>query len=246
MLILPPFQGEGHGAQLLETVHRFYCNLPKVQDITGKVEWKLVCMLWLWHGLIFKMHTGGWIVVLVCTSYLNNWYFRWARAFYKSAHTQSRLQNALHIFLFFPFWKCNKALFTFTFFKLSLSVWERNEQSLLIKGSCWLNLNTSLPRLCMELSGPTCGKVGGMYVNCRQFAAEMCWPHAAAQALSHNGIIIELCGEREISFHSNWIRSSTLLRQTCSHHSHSLCLFFFLFLCSFFLFVLLLSVSIYC
>lgn len=35
MLILPPFQGEGHGAQLLETVHRFYCNLPKVQDITG-------------------------------------------------------------------------------------------------------------------------------------------------------------------------------------------------------------------
>lgn len=38
MLILPPFQGEGHGAQLLETVHRFYCNLPKVQDITGMLE----------------------------------------------------------------------------------------------------------------------------------------------------------------------------------------------------------------
>lgn len=36
MLILPPFQGEGHGAQLLEAVHRFYCGLPKVQDITGK------------------------------------------------------------------------------------------------------------------------------------------------------------------------------------------------------------------
>lgn len=36
MLILPPFQGEGHGAQLLETVHRFYCNLPKVQDITAE------------------------------------------------------------------------------------------------------------------------------------------------------------------------------------------------------------------
>lgn len=115
-------------------------------------------------------------------------------------------------------------------------MWERNEQSFLIKGSCWLNLNTSLLRLCMELSGPTCGKVGGMYVNCRQFAAEMCWPHAAAQALSYNGIIIELCGEREISFHSNWIRSSTLLRQTCSHHSYSLCLSFFLFSCSFFLF----------
>lgn len=36
MLILPPFQGEGHGAQLLEAVHRFYCSLPKVQDITGE------------------------------------------------------------------------------------------------------------------------------------------------------------------------------------------------------------------
>lgn len=106
-------------------------------------------------------------------------------------------------------------------------MWERNEQSFLIKTSCWLNLNTSLPRLCMELSGPTCSKVGGMYVNCRQFAAEMCWPHAAAQALSYNGIIIELCGEREISFHSNWIRSSALLRQTCSHHSYSLCFVFF-------------------
>ncbi|XP_076026217.1 histone acetyltransferase type B catalytic subunit [Genypterus blacodes] len=36
MLILPPFQGEGHGAQLLEAVHRFYCTLPKVQDITAE------------------------------------------------------------------------------------------------------------------------------------------------------------------------------------------------------------------
>ncbi|XP_063069481.1 histone acetyltransferase type B catalytic subunit isoform X2 [Engraulis encrasicolus] len=36
MLVLPPFQGEGHGAQLLETVHRFYCNSPKVQDITAE------------------------------------------------------------------------------------------------------------------------------------------------------------------------------------------------------------------
>uniref|UniRef100_A0A3B3UN03 Histone acetyltransferase type B catalytic subunit n=1 Tax=Poecilia latipinna TaxID=48699 RepID=A0A3B3UN03_9TELE len=36
MLILPPFQGEGHGAQLLEAVHRFYCSLPKVQDITAE------------------------------------------------------------------------------------------------------------------------------------------------------------------------------------------------------------------
>ncbi|KAK7939563.1 hypothetical protein WMY93_002889 [Mugilogobius chulae] len=36
MLILPPYQGEGHGAQLLEAVHRFYCNVPKVQDITAE------------------------------------------------------------------------------------------------------------------------------------------------------------------------------------------------------------------
>ncbi|CAL1582333.1 unnamed protein product [Knipowitschia caucasica] len=36
MLILPPYQGEGHGAQLLEAVHKFYCNLPKVQDITAE------------------------------------------------------------------------------------------------------------------------------------------------------------------------------------------------------------------
>ncbi|XP_016131770.1 histone acetyltransferase type B catalytic subunit-like [Sinocyclocheilus grahami] len=36
MLILPPFQGEGHGAQLLETVHRYYCTSAKVQDITAE------------------------------------------------------------------------------------------------------------------------------------------------------------------------------------------------------------------
>ncbi|XP_051998789.1 histone acetyltransferase type B catalytic subunit-like [Xyrauchen texanus] len=36
MLILPPFQGEGHGAQLLETVHRYYCSSPRVQDITAE------------------------------------------------------------------------------------------------------------------------------------------------------------------------------------------------------------------
>uniref|UniRef100_A0A8C6UAU6 Histone acetyltransferase type B catalytic subunit n=1 Tax=Neogobius melanostomus TaxID=47308 RepID=A0A8C6UAU6_9GOBI len=36
MIVLPPFQGEGHGAQLLEAVHRFYCSLPKVQDITAE------------------------------------------------------------------------------------------------------------------------------------------------------------------------------------------------------------------
>ncbi|MFT7799535.1 histone acetyltransferase type B catalytic subunit [Arapaima gigas] len=36
MLVLPPFQGEGHGAQLLEAVHRFYCAFPLVQDITAE------------------------------------------------------------------------------------------------------------------------------------------------------------------------------------------------------------------
>uniref|UniRef100_A0AAY4ETB4 Histone acetyltransferase type B catalytic subunit n=1 Tax=Denticeps clupeoides TaxID=299321 RepID=A0AAY4ETB4_9TELE len=36
MLILPTYQGEGHGAQLLEAVHRFYCTSPKVQDITAE------------------------------------------------------------------------------------------------------------------------------------------------------------------------------------------------------------------
>jgi len=35
MLILPPFQGEGHGAQLLETIHRYYMSSPTVLDITG-------------------------------------------------------------------------------------------------------------------------------------------------------------------------------------------------------------------
>nr|XP_033800318.1 histone acetyltransferase type B catalytic subunit isoform X5 [Geotrypetes seraphini] len=36
MLILPPFQGEGHGAQLLESVHRYYISSPKVMDITAE------------------------------------------------------------------------------------------------------------------------------------------------------------------------------------------------------------------
>ncbi|NIG59788.1 histone acetyltransferase type B catalytic subunit [Pontoporia blainvillei] len=35
MLILTPFQGQGHGAQLLETVHRYYIASPSVLDITG-------------------------------------------------------------------------------------------------------------------------------------------------------------------------------------------------------------------
>ncbi|KAM3917514.1 histone acetyltransferase type B catalytic subunit [Leptodactylus fuscus] len=36
MLILPPFQGEGHGAQLLETVHRYYVSSPKILDVTAE------------------------------------------------------------------------------------------------------------------------------------------------------------------------------------------------------------------
>ncbi|XP_020846623.1 histone acetyltransferase type B catalytic subunit [Phascolarctos cinereus] len=36
MLILPPFQGEGHGAQLFETVHRYYISSPIVLDITAE------------------------------------------------------------------------------------------------------------------------------------------------------------------------------------------------------------------
>uniref|UniRef100_A0A1W7RGU1 Histone acetyltransferase type B catalytic subunit n=1 Tax=Agkistrodon contortrix contortrix TaxID=8713 RepID=A0A1W7RGU1_AGKCO len=36
MLILPPFQGEGHGARLLETVHRYYMSSPTVLDITAE------------------------------------------------------------------------------------------------------------------------------------------------------------------------------------------------------------------
>ncbi|XP_044160744.1 histone acetyltransferase type B catalytic subunit [Bufo gargarizans] len=36
MLVLPPFQGEGHGAQLLETVHRYYVSSPKILDVTAE------------------------------------------------------------------------------------------------------------------------------------------------------------------------------------------------------------------
>ncbi|XP_034351007.2 histone acetyltransferase type B catalytic subunit [Arvicanthis niloticus] len=36
MLILTPFQGQGHGAQLLETVHRYYISCPSVLDITAE------------------------------------------------------------------------------------------------------------------------------------------------------------------------------------------------------------------
>uniref|UniRef100_A0A8C5VUR2 Histone acetyltransferase type B catalytic subunit n=1 Tax=Microcebus murinus TaxID=30608 RepID=A0A8C5VUR2_MICMU len=36
MLILTPFQGQGHGAQLLETVHRYYISSPSVLDITAE------------------------------------------------------------------------------------------------------------------------------------------------------------------------------------------------------------------
>ncbi|XP_045376877.1 histone acetyltransferase type B catalytic subunit isoform X1 [Camelus bactrianus] len=46
MLILTPFQGQGHGAQLLETVHRYYIASPSVLDITEAVgvEPRTSCM----------------------------------------------------------------------------------------------------------------------------------------------------------------------------------------------------------
>nr|XP_031534208.1 histone acetyltransferase type B catalytic subunit isoform X2 [Vicugna pacos] len=46
MLILTPFQGQGHGAQLLETVHRYYIASPSVLDITEAlgVEPRTLCM----------------------------------------------------------------------------------------------------------------------------------------------------------------------------------------------------------
>uniref|UniRef100_A0A4W3IWL7 Histone acetyltransferase type B catalytic subunit n=1 Tax=Callorhinchus milii TaxID=7868 RepID=A0A4W3IWL7_CALMI len=36
MLVLPPFQGEGHGAQLMETVQKFYTAMPSVLDVTAE------------------------------------------------------------------------------------------------------------------------------------------------------------------------------------------------------------------
>ena len=36
MLVLPPFQRQGLGAKLLDTVSKYYWNNPKVVDITGK------------------------------------------------------------------------------------------------------------------------------------------------------------------------------------------------------------------
>ncbi|XP_032821290.2 histone acetyltransferase type B catalytic subunit isoform X2 [Petromyzon marinus] len=36
MLVLPPYQGESHGARLLEAVHRFYIAEPNVLDITAE------------------------------------------------------------------------------------------------------------------------------------------------------------------------------------------------------------------
>uniref|UniRef100_A0A8C5PRU9 Histone acetyltransferase type B catalytic subunit n=1 Tax=Leptobrachium leishanense TaxID=445787 RepID=A0A8C5PRU9_9ANUR len=36
MLILPPFQGEGHGAQLYESVHRYYMSSENILDVTAE------------------------------------------------------------------------------------------------------------------------------------------------------------------------------------------------------------------
>ena len=38
MLVLPPFQRQGLGAKLLDTVSKYYWNNPKVVDITGKIR----------------------------------------------------------------------------------------------------------------------------------------------------------------------------------------------------------------
>ena len=35
MLVLPPFQKQGLGAKLLDTVSKYYWNNPKIVDITG-------------------------------------------------------------------------------------------------------------------------------------------------------------------------------------------------------------------
>lgn len=63
MLILPPFQGEGHGAQLLEAVHRFYCGLPKVQDITGE---SLLLEFYLRHLALTQLDVPVNLWRLVC------------------------------------------------------------------------------------------------------------------------------------------------------------------------------------
>ena len=41
MLVLPPFQRQGLGAKLLDTVSKYYWNNPKVVDITGKIRLKM-------------------------------------------------------------------------------------------------------------------------------------------------------------------------------------------------------------
>lgn len=65
MLVLPPFQGEGHGAQLLETVHRYYMSSPMVLDITGmwrslsleiKICETLNIIFPLFSGIIFRIN----------------------------------------------------------------------------------------------------------------------------------------------------------------------------------------------
>ena len=37
MLVLPPFQKQGLGAKLLDTVSKYYWNNPKIVDVTGMI-----------------------------------------------------------------------------------------------------------------------------------------------------------------------------------------------------------------
>ena len=49
MLVLPPFQKQGLGAKLLDTVSKYYWNNPKIVDITGMNIFKYM------HPKAFKL-----------------------------------------------------------------------------------------------------------------------------------------------------------------------------------------------
>ena len=43
MLVLPPFQRKGLGAEMLLAVQNHYCNNEKVVDITGEIMYSSCC-----------------------------------------------------------------------------------------------------------------------------------------------------------------------------------------------------------
>ena len=53
MLVLPPFQKQGLGAKLLDTVSKYYWNNPKIVDITGMNIFKYM------HPKAFKTGSIG-------------------------------------------------------------------------------------------------------------------------------------------------------------------------------------------